>query len=262
MTPDVLQRIDEALDAAREVLRDFTPGRIDARRKAGGDPVTEADLAVNDALLRILPRDGEAWLSEETKDDPARLEASSVWIVDPIDGTREFVEGIPEWCVSIGYIENQHAVAGGILSPATDQKILGSLETGVTLNGDPVRPRNSPSPAEAVVAASRSEIRRGEWKQYEDREWTLRPMGSVAFKMALVAAGEIDATWTLVPKNEWDVAAATALVEASGGRVFVPNHGAPHFNRPDLLLPGLAALGAGTDSLFADETFTLASPAA
>lgn len=261
MSADVLERIDAALDAAGKVLENFTAGAIDATLKAGDDPVTEADLAVNEALREILPAGGEAWLSEETRDDPVRLESRRLWVVDPIDGTREFVKGLPEWCVSIGYVVDGRAVAGGVLSPSTDQKILGSLETGVTLNGRPVEPRGTEAAEDVVVLASRSEIRRGEWAQYEGRSWELRPVGSVAFKMALVAAGQVDATWTLVPKNEWDVAAGTVLVEASGGSVFVPGEAhrkPPTFNHRDTLLPGLAALGAGTERLFDGETFTLA----
>lgn len=262
MNASILDRIDAALDAAGKVLENFTAGAIEATLKAGDDPVTEADLAVNEALLEILPRDGEAWLSEETRDSAERLQSRRVWVVDPIDGTREFVKGLPEWCVSVGYVEDGRAIAGGILSPSTQQKILGSLDTGVTLNGQPVSKKNSEGANDVVVLASRSEIRRGEWAQYEGRSWELRPMGSVAFKMGLVAAGQVDATWTLVPKNEWDVAAGTALVEASGGTVFVPagaDRGTLAFNRRNTLLPGLAALGAGTESLFEGETFTLAA---
>ncbi|MCP4201037.1 MAG: 3'(2'),5'-bisphosphate nucleotidase CysQ [bacterium] len=258
MSSEILNRISSALDEAAGVLENFTAGQIEATLKAGNDPVTEADLAVNEALLRVLPRAGEAWLSEETKDDPARVTSRRLWVVDPIDGTREFVQGIPEWCVSVGFVVDGQAVAGGILSPSRKQKIIGSLETGVTLNGDPVSPRGTTAPEDTVVLASRSEIRRGEWAQYEQRSWELRPMGSVALKMGLVAAGLVDATWTLVPKHEWDVAAGTALVNAAGGRVFIPGQGEPTFNRADLKLPGLAALGAGTDGLFEDETFTLA----
>ncbi len=258
MIADILNRIDCALDAAAGVLENFTAGEIEATLKAGDDPVTEADLAVNEVLLGILPRDGEAWLSEETKDDPTRIASRRLWIVDPIDGTREFVQGIPEWCVSIGFVVDGQAVAGGILSPSRNEKIVGSLETGVTLNGAPVSPRGTNAAEDTVVLASRSEIGRGEWAQYEGRSWELRPMGSVALKMGLVAAGLADATWTLVPKHEWDVAAGTALVNAAGGRVFLPGQGPPTFNQADLLFPGLAALGAGTEDLFAGESFTLA----
>ena len=93
MNAEILDRIDSALDAAAGVLENFTAGQIEATLKAGDDPVTEADLAVNEVLLGILPRDGEAWLSEETKDDPARMANRRLWVVDPIDGTRVFNHG-------------------------------------------------------------------------------------------------------------------------------------------------------------------------
>jgi myo-inositol-1(or 4)-monophosphatase len=247
-----LKRIQRALVLAGEVLEDFTPGRIEARQKAGGDPVTEADLAVNEALLGVLPSDGEGWLSEETKDDSARLGRDRVWVVDPIDGTREFVMGIPEWCVSIGLVEGDRPVAGGIFNPATGQKVVGSAETGVTLDGEPVRPPATASLAEAVTLASRSEVKRGEWAEFEALgRFTVRAMGSVAYKLSLVAAGLADATWTLVPKHEWDVAAGVALVEAAGGSIRLPGTSDRlSFNRPHPKLPGLIALAAGEEGLW------------
>ncbi len=254
---DILDRIGRALAAAGEVLQDFTPGDIEARRKAGGSPVTEADLAVNEVLHEILPTEGEGWLSEETRDDPARLSRERVWIVDPIDGTKEFVMGLPEWCVSIGWVENGRPVAGGIYNPTAGHLILGSLDTGVTLNGRPVVPRKTASLEEATVLASRSEVGRGEWDGYQQREFSITSMGSVAYKLGRVAAGLDDATWTLVPKNEWDVAAGVALLEAGGGQAFIPGHGKPVFNRKDTLLPGLVAFAPGSDYLWDGETFEL-----
>src|SRR5215468_11202522 len=103
---ETLQRIHAALEAAREVLNRFTPGAIEAEFKAGHDPVTEADRAVDAVLKKNLLRDGEGWLSEESVDDLSRLDKECVWVVDPLDGTREFVQGIPEFCVSIGYVVN------------------------------------------------------------------------------------------------------------------------------------------------------------
>src|SRR5437764_4328184 len=98
-TTETLQRIQSALDAARVALSRFTAGAIEAEYKTGHDPVTEADKAVDEVLRRELLRSGEGWLSEETIDDHARLDKSRVWVVDPLDGTREFVAGIPEFCV-------------------------------------------------------------------------------------------------------------------------------------------------------------------
>lgn len=241
--PSVLQRIHSALEAARGVFSRFTPGAIEAEYKVGHDPVTEADRAVDAVLKEHLLRDGEGWLSEESVDDFARLEKSHVWVVDPLDGTREFVQGIPEFCVSIGYVENGVPVAGGICNPATNELIIGSRETGITYNGSPARPSQRTDLQGALVLASRSEVKRGEWKQFESAEFQIRPMGSVAYKLALVAAGKADLTFTLVPKNEWDVAAGAALVESAGGFVLTLDRGPLRCNRKDPLLSGLLAGG-------------------
>src|SRR5580765_2560670 len=92
---ETLERIQSALESARRIFARFTPGAIEAEYKAGHDPVTEADTEIDAALRQELLRDGEGWLSEESVDDMSRLEKSRVWIVDPLDGTREFVAGIP-----------------------------------------------------------------------------------------------------------------------------------------------------------------------
>jgi myo-inositol-1(or 4)-monophosphatase len=243
-----LRRIEEALDAAERVLSDFTPGKVDAERKSGGDPVTAADHAVDGTLRRLLPRDGEGWFSEETLDDLVRLEKSRVWIVDPLDGTKEFVTAIPEWCVSVGLVEDGVPVAGGILNPASGERIVGARDEGVFYNGAPAKPSTRKSLEGGVVLASRSEVKRGEWAVFEGAPFEVRAMGSVAYKLALVAAGRADATWTIVPKNEWDVAAGTALVLAGGGRVWEPGNGLPRFNRKDPLLRGLVAHPAGLEA--------------
>ena len=236
-----LGRIARALELAREILAEFTPGQVTHRLKEGGDPVTEADTAINDALLQSLPRDGEGWLSEETADDRERLQHHRVWVVDPVDGTKEFVQGIPEWCVSVGLVEHGVAVAGGIAIPARDLVLLGSVEEGVTANGRPCRGRSLDSLKDASILASRSEVKRGEWERFRDAPFVVQPMGSVAAKMGLVAAGLADATWTLVPKHEWDVAAGTALVNAAGGEVWTLDGCTPKFNKTVPKFDGLLA---------------------
>src|SRR5438477_7745030 len=123
-----LKRIEAAIEAARTVFARFTPGAIATEYKIGHDPVTEADRALDAVLRQNLLRDGEGWLSEESVDDVSRLDKSSAWVVDPLDGTREFVAGIPEFCASIGFVENGQPVAGGILNPATYEFILGSID--------------------------------------------------------------------------------------------------------------------------------------
>jgi myo-inositol-1(or 4)-monophosphatase len=238
----VLERIAAALDGASALLRKYVEEGWTVDRKEAGDPVTEADRAVDTFLRETLPRDGEGWLSEETVDDARRLDCSRVWIVDPLDGTKEFVQHIPEWCVSVGYVVEGRPVAGGVHNPATGETILGSLSTGVTYGGAPARVSVRESLQGALVLASRSETGRGQWDHQQGEGFTVRPMGSVAYKMALVAAGRADATWTEVPKNEWDVAAGAALVEAAGGKVFDPEGRSVTFNRAKTLLPGLVAV--------------------
>jgi len=240
---DDLNRINAALDAALVVLEDFTPGRIASRKKAGGDPVTEADELVDAEMKRILPDPGEGWLSEESVDSADRLGKSRVWIVDPIDGTREFVDGIPEWCVSIGLIEDGRPVAGGIHNPAAGERITGSIDTGLKYEGpSPVSGKTSLDGAR--VGASRSEMRRGEWQRFEGDRFEIVPMGSVAYKLALTAAGILDATWTLVPKNEWDLAAGVALVKAAGGWAVLKDGTSPTWNKQNPLVPGFIATTA------------------
>ena len=240
---DILQRIQAALDAARVVFDRFTPGAVETEYKAGHDPVTEADRAVDAVLRQNLLRDGEGWLSEETADNSSRLDKQRVWIVDPLDGTREFVLGLPEFCVSIGFIENGKPVAGGIYNPATQETFLGSVDSGVLYNGKPAHASQRTSLDGARVLASRSEVKRGEWKQFEGSPFKVQAMGSVAYKLALVAAGLADVTFTLTPKNEWDVAAGAALVLSAGGYVATLDHSPLSCNNKNPLISGLLACG-------------------
>lgn len=241
-TSETLQRIQSALEAAREVLNRYTPGAIAAEYKIGHDPVTEADKAVDAVLRRNLLREDEGWLSEESVDDPSRLNKKRVWVVDPLDGTREFVAGIPEFCVSVAMVEEGLPVAGGICNPATNETFIGSLETGVTYNGKQASPSQKSDLNQALVLASRSEVKRGEWESFKST-LKIRPMGSVAYKLALVSAGLADVTFTLTPKHEWDVAAGAALVLSSGGFVQTLEKGELRCNQRNPLLSGLIASG-------------------
>jgi len=253
---DILARIEAALEAARTIFARFTPGAIETEYKIGHDPVTEADRAVDAALRQILLRDGEGWLSEETADNPSRLDKDRVWIVDPLDGTREFVKGLPEFCVSIGFAENGKPVAGGIYNPATQETFLGAIDAGVLYNGQPSRPSQRTTLDGALILASRSEVKRGEWKQFDGGRFKVQAMGSVAYKLALVASGLADITFTLTPKNEWDVVAGAALLRRAGGFVSTLEKTELTVNRRDPLLSGLLASGP----FLRDELMNLVEP--
>ncbi len=240
---DILNRIQAGLDAARVIFDRFTPGDVQTEFKAGHDPVTEADRAVDAALRQNLLRAGEGWLSEESADDLSRLDKSRVWVVDPLDGTREFVKGLPEFCVSIGFVENGKPVAGGIYNPATQETFLGAVDVGLLYNGKPAHSSQRANLDGALILASRSEVKRGEWKQFEASTFKVQPMGSVAYKLALVSAGLADITFTLTPKNEWDVVAGAALVLSGGGFVSTLERTDLNANRRNPLLSGLLASG-------------------
>lgn len=141
-------------------------------------------------------------------------------MVDPLDETLEFVAGV----------ESGRVVAGGVCNPKTREVLVGSVGSGVTYNGKLARHSERSNLAGAVVLASRSEVKRGDWNHFQQVPFVIRPMGSIAYKLALVSAGLADATWTLSPKNEWDIAAGVALVKAAGGFVRTVASSAPTIN--------------------------------
>ena len=253
---DVLERIRAAIKQAQGVFARFTPGEIATEYKAGHDPVTEADHALDAVLRKTLLRNGEGWLSEESADDLSRLNCERVWVVDPLDGTREFVEGIPEFCVSIAMVERGRPVAGGICNPATNEVFLGSIDGGLEFNGSSARASQRDTLEGAVVLASRSEYKRGEWRTFQSAPIKIQKMGSVAYKLARVAAGLADITFTLTPKHEWDVAGGAALIASAGGCVRTLTDTELVCNQRHPLISGLIACGP----LLKDELMEFLTP--
>ncbi len=234
-----------AVHAAREagaIIRRYYNRGVTVREKAKDNPVTAADEEANACIQGLVraafPEDG--WLSEETADSQERLTKRRVWIVDPLDGTKEFISGIPEFCVCIALVENGTPVVGVEYNPATDRLYAAARGNGTTLNDKPARVSTTRSVAAARVLASRSEDKRGEWDPFKSRVQVVLT-GSVAFKLAELSAGNGDATFTLTPKNEWDICAGTILVQEAGGKV-TDLHGSPLvFNQPATRRDGMIA---------------------
>jgi myo-inositol-1(or 4)-monophosphatase len=234
-----------AVQAAREagaIVRRYYEGVIEAHEKRPDNPVTAADLEANacirDVIAAAFPGDG--WLSEETADSRERLGRRRVWVVDPLDGTKEFIQHIPEFCVCVALTEDGRPVVAVEYNPAADRLYVAVRGEGTTVNGAPARVSTTARVPDAVVMASRSEDKRGEWDAFKDRVH-VHLTGSVAFKLAELATGAGDATFTLTPKNEWDICAGTLLVQEAGGRV-TDIAGAPLvFNQPSPLRPGMIA---------------------
>lgn len=155
-----------------------------------------------------------------------------LWIVDPIDGTREFVAGVPEWCVSVALVRDREAVAGGILNPSTGEMFLGSLDTGLQIARlHKVRSRFQQHQKECLLV-SRREHQEGKWAVFGEHPIAIQPVGSIAYRLARVAAGQGAATCTFEPRSEWDIAAGVALVQASGGSVATVDGQRIQFNNP------------------------------
>lgn len=224
MTTDLHADLELALAAAHAaglaVLPSFRTAQ-EVRYKGPDQPVTAADLRA-DAILRerlLGERPGYGWLSEETADSSERLGCERVWVVDPIDGTSSFVEGVAEWAVSVGLVVGSEAVLGVVFNPATGETYHAVRGRGAFRDGVPVRvsatAADAPSPA---LAASRYEIGRGDFEGLDAR-WRLVPLGSTTYKMMRVADGRADAFLSRGPKSEWDLCAASLIVAEAGGRV-------------------------------------------
>ncbi|MEK9967661.1 MAG: 3'(2'),5'-bisphosphate nucleotidase CysQ [Ferrovibrio sp.] len=218
---------DLALAATREAgaiaLKFFRDG-VKSWNKKPNDPVSEADIAV-DALLKERlcgARPDYGWLSEESG-----LAGQSVtrWIVDPIDGTRAFIDGKPEFTICVALRHDGAPVLAAIYNPASEEMFDATAGGGARLNGKPIQASGHASLMEARFLASRRTFERHGWlARTAKADFAYR--NSIAYRMALVAAGKFDVAISLTEKSDWDVVAADLLVREAGGRVATAD-GAP-----------------------------------
>jgi myo-inositol-1(or 4)-monophosphatase len=237
-----------AIAAASDLaLRHFRSGSAHWY-KGPGQVVTAADLEVDrllhEALTGAFPDDG--WLSEERPDDRTRLRRRRVWVVDPIDGTRALADGLPEFAISVALLVDDLPVLGVVCNPATAETFEAERGRGAWLDGKPLQVSAQQEIAAARLLSSRTEMRRRRWAELLP-EVTFTDLSSLAYKLALVAAGRFDGLVSLRASHDWDLAAACLLIEEAGARL-TDADGAPLvFNRPVPRHAGLVA--AGTDAL-------------
>jgi myo-inositol-1(or 4)-monophosphatase len=202
---------------AEEAAR-IAAGRCDSEykswEKSPGQPVCDVDLEVDtflNAQLRAL--DPEAgWLSEETLDLSDRFERRRLWVIDPIDGTRDYLRRRPGWCVSVALVEDRVPVLGVLAAPARGELWTASRGEGSWRNGE--RLRVSPR---AELAGARVP---GDSLPAPDRDLVaVAKPNSIALRIALVGAGEADLVATLKWGFEWDIAAAALIAEEAGATV-------------------------------------------
>ncbi|WP_422075805.1 inositol monophosphatase family protein [Tranquillimonas rosea] len=224
----------DAARAAGELARPYWRADPQVWDKSGGQgPVTEADLAVDRALRETLlaARPDYGWLSEETADDETRLHRKRVFIVDPIDGTRAFVEGQESWAHSIAVAEQGRITAAVVHLPIRERLYAAARGEGATLDGTPIRVSRATDPDTALVLAARFNFDPQHWRTgVPGFARHFRP--SLAYRLGLVAEGRFDAMLSLRDAWEWDIAAGSLIVSEAGGTV-TDRHGAPiGFNSP------------------------------
>jgi myo-inositol-1(or 4)-monophosphatase len=239
----LVESVREAGARALELAR----SGFEVHSKKDRSPVTTADLEV-DRILHAMqqahfPEDG--WLSEESYDDGTRLDRARVWIVDPIDGTKAFVNKLPEFCISAALVEKGRPLVAAIFNPSTDELFTAVRGQGLLVNGaSAVMPKSHES--SPLVTVSPWELRSGRWAAL-DGVVRCRPMYSIANALTLVAAGRVQATITAESENEWDLAAGVLLIEESGGTIEDATGHPFVFNQPTPKFRGVVAVTATTD---------------
>ena len=233
----------EAARAAGEIARRHFKRNPETWDKGDGQgPVTEADLEVDAMLHRDLmaARPDYGWLSEETADGPERLSRRRVFVIDPIDGTRAFMEGSANFSHSLAVVEDGVPLAAAIYLPVKNRLYLAARGGGVTRNGAPIAPTGRAALDGATVLGAKSNFRADRWPGGAP-DVRQAFVSSLAYRLALVADGRFDAMVTLRAAWEWDIAAGALIVAEAGGRI-ADQRGAPlRFNNPHPQLDGVVA---------------------
>lgn len=239
------------IDAARIAGRIATSfaGKTAERwdKPDGAGPVTAADLAVNEMLETTLrlARPDYGWLSEETEDGTDRLDCERVFIIDPIDGTRSFVEGSNTWAHSLAVAERGVVTAAAVYLPLRDKMYAAALGQGATLNGMPIRASGVTSMGQATVLAAKPALLAKHWGSGIAPTFKRSYRPSLAYRLALVAEGRFEAMLTLRRSWEWDIAAGALIITEAGGCALDRKGGPLIFNNADPRLNGVVAGGGG-----------------
>lgn len=246
MPENDLALLINAAQAAGDVARQFTGPTAKAWDKDdGAGPVTEADLAVNTLLHDKLQaaRPDYGWLSEETEDTDDRLSCDTVFVVDPIDGTRSFIEGSNTWAHSLAIAHKGEVIAGVVYLPMRDKLYAAAKGQGATLNGSVFKVSARSELVGANVLSAKPGFAAQHWRSdVPDMIRHFRP--SLAYRLGLVAEGRFDAMFTMRAAWEWDIAAGELLVREAGGVSSDLTGRALRFNNADPRLNGVITANA------------------
>jgi myo-inositol-1(or 4)-monophosphatase len=233
-------------DAVREAgALAFSLFRTELRNwiKGASSPVCEADIAVNELLEKRLrgatPEYG--WLSEESADDRGRFTHRLVWVVDPIDGTRHYIAGKEDWCVSVALVENGSPLLAALFAPVYDEFFFAARGNGASCNGKPLHATSGTALDFSRVAGPKPLVER---LRRSPGDITLHPrIGSLALRLTRVADGKLDAAFAGGNSHDWDLAAADLIVHEAGGSMTALSGEAISYNRRDVTHGLLVAAG-------------------
>lgn len=241
---DDLQLLLDAVQSAGQVALAHSEGPLDITDKPqNAGPVTQADIAVNDRLSSILrpARPSYGWLSEESVDTASRAEAETLFIIDPIDGTRSYIDRSRTWAISVAIVRLGAPVVGVVHMPARGLTFAATSGGGATLNGAPI----TSAPLDhglddAQILATRPSLEPHHW-QGDVPRLTRAHRPSLAYRLCLVAQGRFDGMFTFRPSWEWDIAAGSLICSEAGVSVSDGVGGPLVFNNPHPQTPGIIA---------------------
>lgn len=215
-----LEVAKKAALAAGKVIAQFYGNALKVSHKSPEQPLTEADLQSNSIIHEMVSASfaDYGWLSEEDVDDHTRLAKKRLWVVDPLDGTRDFINRNPEFAVSIALVEDKIPVVGVVYNPITKELFYASANQGSFCNGKKMSVKARIPTKKIQLIVSQSEYKRGEWHNFNTK-YDIKPTGGCAYKMGKIARGDADGTFTLNPKSDWDICAGHIIIEEAGGLV-------------------------------------------
>ena len=235
------ERLAAALREAGALALKTFRGNVRSWTKGKNSPVCEADIAVDGLLRGKLRSPGYGWLSEETEDDPARLQARRLFIVDPIDGTRAYLAGRQDWSISAALVEDGRPVVAAVYAPVDDEMFVAIAGGGATINGARMAASPGHDLAGAKVAGPASYLER-----VAALGVAIIPVAkihSLALRLTRVAQGRIDAAFASVNGHDWDLAAADLLVHEAGGKLTTISGMPLTYNLPQPIHGALLAAG-------------------
>jgi myo-inositol-1(or 4)-monophosphatase len=235
------QRLTAAVREAGAAALTMFGGTLRSWTKGKDSPVCEADIAVNELLHERLRDTGFGWLSEESTDDPRRLSARRVWVIDPIDGTRAYLAGLPDWTVAAALVEDGRPVVAVIFAPVADELFAATRGGGARCNDAPIRVNDAAALDGARLGGPRSYLER--LQQAAPALVATPRVRSLALRFARVAQGTLDVAMATANSHDWDLAAADLLVHEAGGVLTTFAGRGLTYNRADPVHEPLIAAG-------------------